>query len=230
MVSGSTHNSRAGSFAHRPFIVTSMVRAAGAARLQTSIIAIDGSYAADCVTAVCGTLSSYYVNGFCGRSETQGHIRRISETREFSFTNANLGPAADLALDSGVVYQPGSQYPSRDHLEILFRQKASYSFILKQAGMEPEKLVELVLEHTGLDMTLDEARKALVRDEQGLAGTKDFRPCHGDPDDSASAVLGLALAREDKATSCSAPTLPDDLARVRGAHRLSWRSMPGSVL
>jgi len=116
-------------------------------------------------------------------------------TGGFSFTDANLGPAADLLLDSGIVYQPGSQYPSRDHLEILFRQKASYSYILKQAGMDPEKLVELVLEHTGLDMTLDEAREALVRDEQGLAGTKDFRHYHGDPDDSASAVLGLALAR-----------------------------------
>jgi len=116
-------------------------------------------------------------------------------TGGFSFTDANLGPAADLLLDSGIVYQPGSRYPSRDQLEILFRQKASYSFILKQADMDPEKLVELVLEHTGLEMTMDEAREALVRDEQGLAGTKDFRHYHGDPDDSASAVLGLALAR-----------------------------------
>ncbi len=44
-------------------------------------------------------------------------------------------------------------------------------------------------------MTMAEAREALVRDEHGLAGTKDFRPYHGDPDDSAAAVLGLALAR-----------------------------------
>ncbi len=61
--------------------------------------------------------------------------------------------------------------------------------------MDPEKLVELVLAHTGLEMTMDEAREALVRDEQGLAGTKQFRLYHSDPDDSASALLGLALAR-----------------------------------
>jgi len=113
----------------------------------------------------------------------------------FSFTDAHLGPTADLPLDSGIVYQPGRQYPSREQLEILFRHEASYSYILKQAGMDPEKLVELVLEHTGLEMTMDEAREALVRDDQGLAGTKEFRPYHGDPDDSASAVLGMALSR-----------------------------------
>jgi alkaline phosphatase len=116
-------------------------------------------------------------------------------TGGFSFTDADLGPTADLPLESGIVYQPGRRYPSTDHLEILFRQNASYSYILEQAGMDPEKLAELVLAHTGIEMTMDEARQALVRDEQGLAGTKDFRPYHGDPDDSASAVLGLALAR-----------------------------------
>ncbi len=116
-------------------------------------------------------------------------------TGGFSFTDAHLGPTEDLPLASGIVYQPGRRYPGKDHLEILFRQTASYSHILKKAGMDPEKLVELVLAHTGLEMTMDEARAALVRDEQGLAGTKEFRPYHGDPDDSAAAVLGLALAR-----------------------------------
>jgi len=119
------------------------------------------------------------------------------DTGGFSFTDANFGPAAKLQLDSGIVYQPDILYPSKDQLEILFRQNASYSYILQQAGMDAENLVELVLAHTGLEMTMDEAREALVRDEQGLAGTKDFRPYHGDPDDSAAAVLGLALARHN---------------------------------
>ena len=118
-------------------------------------------------------------------------------TGGFSFTDANFGPVPDLRLESGLVYQPGRRYPSVDHLEILFRQNASYSYILQQAGMDAKKLVELVLAHTGLKMTMAEAREALVRDEQGLAGTKDFRPYHGDPDDSAAAVLGLALARHN---------------------------------
>ena len=117
-------------------------------------------------------------------------------TGGFSFTDADLGPAAaDLPLDSGIVYQPGRRFPSREQLKILFQQNASYAYILKQAGMDPKKLKELVLAHTGIEMTMDEARKALVRDEQGLAGTKEFRHYHRYPDNSAAAVLGLALAR-----------------------------------
>jgi alkaline phosphatase len=42
---------------------------------------------------------------------------------------------------------------------------------------------------------MDEAREALVRDEQGFAGTTEFRHYHRYPDNSAAAVLGLALAR-----------------------------------
>ena len=116
-------------------------------------------------------------------------------TGGFSFTEAYFGPAAELTLDSGIVYQPGSQYPSKDQLELLFRQNASYPYILQQAGTDPQKLIELVLAHTGLEMTMDEAREALVRDEQGLARTKDFRHFYSDPDDSASALIGRALSR-----------------------------------
>jgi len=118
-------------------------------------------------------------------------------TGGFSFTDADFGPAVELPLDSGIVYKPGCCYPPIDRLEILFQQNASYSYILQQAGMDPANLVELVLAHTGLEMTMDEAREALVRDEQGLAGTKDFRLYHSDPDDSASALLGQALARHN---------------------------------
>ncbi len=116
-------------------------------------------------------------------------------TGGFSFSDGNFGPAAELSLDSGIVYQPDCCYPPKDHLEILFRQNASYPYILQQAGMDPEKLVELVLAHTGLEMTMDEARDALARNEQGLARTKDFRPFYSDPDDSASALIGRALSR-----------------------------------
>ena len=31
-------------------------------------------------------------------------------------------------------------YPSKDQLEIFFRQNASYSYILQQTGADPEKL------------------------------------------------------------------------------------------
>ncbi len=116
-------------------------------------------------------------------------------TGGFSFTNAHLGPAADLPLDSGIVYQPGRRYPTKTQLEILFRQSASYSYILKQAGNNPEKLVKLILAHSGLEMTMDEARTALLRDEQELAGTKEFHPYYGSSDNTATAVLALTLAR-----------------------------------
>jgi len=118
-------------------------------------------------------------------------------TGGFSFTDADFGPAIELPLHSGIVYQPGCCYPSNDKLDILFQQNASYSYILQQAGMDPKRLIELVLAHTGLEMTMDEAREALARDKQGLPGTKEFRLYHSDPDDSASALLGQALARHN---------------------------------
>lgn len=118
-------------------------------------------------------------------------------TGGFSFAYADFGPIAELPLDSGVVYQPGHHYPTERQLEILFRQDASYRYILRQAGADPDKLVELVLAHTGLEMTMDEAREALVRDEQGLAWTKDYRPFNSDHDDNASALLGQALSRHN---------------------------------
>ena len=116
-------------------------------------------------------------------------------TGGFSFSEAEFGPVAEIELDSGIVYQPSSQYPPKGPLEVLHRQNASYSYILQQAGADPGKLIELVLAHTGLEMTIDEAREALVRDQQGLAGTKDFHPFYSDPDDNASALIGRALSR-----------------------------------
>ena len=115
-------------------------------------------------------------------------------TGGFSFSDAELGSPSPLTLDSGLEYDVYG-YPTRQHLEILYRQDASYPYILEQAGLDPVKLVELVQRHTGLEITLDEAREALARNEQGLARPKDFRPYYTDPDDSASALLARALSR-----------------------------------
>jgi alkaline phosphatase len=116
-------------------------------------------------------------------------------TGGFSFAYANFGPIEEHTLQSGVIYKPSHVYPTKVPLEILFRQDASYSYILQQAGTNPEKLVELVLEHTGLKMSMDEAREALVRDDEGLAWMKDYRPFYNYPEDNASALLGRALSR-----------------------------------
>jgi alkaline phosphatase len=115
----------------------------------------------------------------------------------FSFAYANFGPIPEVRLDSGIPYKPGHTYPNPDPLRILFRQDASYLYILQQAGADPEKLVELVRAHTGLEMTLDEAKEALIRDEQGLAQIEDYRPFYSDPEDNATALLGRALSRHD---------------------------------
>jgi alkaline phosphatase len=115
-------------------------------------------------------------------------------TGGFSFSDAELGSPNPLTLDSGLEYNVYG-YPTRQHLEILHRQDASYPYILEQAGLDPEKLIELVLRHTGLQMTLDEARETLVRNEQGIAQPKDFRPFYSDPGDSATALLARALSR-----------------------------------
>ncbi len=144
-------------------------------------------------------------------------------TGGFSFSDGDLGPAAKLPLDSGIVYQPSRQYPPMDQLEILFRQNAPYPYILQQAGTDPEKLVELVLAHTGLEMTMDEAREALVRDEQGIARTKDFRPFYSDPDDSAAALIGRALSRHTYvvwSTGGHTSALVPTYGRGPGAERL----------
>jgi alkaline phosphatase len=117
-------------------------------------------------------------------------------TGGFSFTDATFGIPEDLPLDSGLVYQPEWGYPTRKHLELLGRQSASYNYILQQAGMDPAKLIELVLAHTGIEMTMDEAEEALARAEDGLPGTKAFRRYNDDTDDAASALLGLALAEQ----------------------------------
>jgi len=118
-------------------------------------------------------------------------------TGGFSFTYADFGPIDARPLDSGVLYRPSSHYPGTGPLGMLFRQDASYPYILRQAGKDPAKLVELTLAHTGLEMTMDEAREALVRDAQGLAWTLDAQPFYGDPGDNASALLGKALSRHN---------------------------------
>ena len=115
-------------------------------------------------------------------------------TGGFSFTDATFGIPDDLPLESGIVYQPEWGYPTRKHLELLGRQSASYTYILQQAGTDSEKLIELVLAHAGIEMTMDEAEEALTRAEDGLPGTKAFRRYNDDTDDAASALLGLALA------------------------------------
>ena len=116
-------------------------------------------------------------------------------TGGFTFTDGYFGPVPKLTLDSGVVCDPDWSYPTAEHLELLFRQSASYYYILEQADLDPERLIELVRTHTGLEMTLGEARLALARDANGLPGTDDFRRYRDGPDDAASALLARQLSR-----------------------------------
>jgi alkaline phosphatase len=117
-------------------------------------------------------------------------------TGGFTFTYGDFGRPEELELPTGLVYAPHHYYPTREHLLRLYNQKASYAAIvslLDDGG--PDELIELVKEHTGLEMTMDEARTALVRDEDGNARTVDFRDFYGDVESNPMCLLGRALAR-----------------------------------
>jgi alkaline phosphatase len=117
-------------------------------------------------------------------------------TGGFSFTYGDSEKRESMELASGITYVSDHVYPSRDKLEILYRQKASYLYILERAAGSPERLVELVREWTGLSLTLQEARTALVRDAGGNAFTVDFRHFYGDQESNPACLLGRALAAQ----------------------------------
>jgi alkaline phosphatase len=115
-------------------------------------------------------------------------------TGGFSFTYGDWGPPVKIDLPSGLQYRTDHQYPTADALATLGRQRASYDTMLDMAGSSPDRLVETVKELTGLVLTPEEARAALVRDSEGHAWTVDFRPFYGDEESNPSCLLGRALA------------------------------------
>ncbi len=116
-------------------------------------------------------------------------------TGGFSFTYGDGFPKEEIELPSGEVYDPDHNYPGREQLEIIGRQKASYELILERAGLDPDRLVEEVERHTGLVMSRGEAETALARDEKGRAHITDFSHFYGDSEDNESGLLARALAR-----------------------------------
>ncbi|HXV63066.1 MAG TPA: alkaline phosphatase [Vicinamibacteria bacterium] len=117
-------------------------------------------------------------------------------TGGFSFTYGDWEGLPDpMALESGLVYRPEHRYPTVEHLARLGQQSASFELMLERARGGAERLVEVVRAHTGLSMTLDEARGALLRDDAGRARTVDFRHFYGDPASTPACLLGRALAR-----------------------------------
>jgi len=116
-------------------------------------------------------------------------------TGGFSFTYADLeGPPAIQALPSGLSYHPDTSYPGRRHLELLGNQSASFLYMLTKAAGSPESLIEAVREHTGLSITMEEARQALVRDSEGNAWLEESRQFYGDTESNPACLLARALA------------------------------------
>jgi alkaline phosphatase len=119
-------------------------------------------------------------------------------TGGFSFTYVEVeGPPESQELASGVWYQPDSRYPDVSDLELLGKQTASFEYMLAEAGGSPERLVETVRKHTGLSMTMDEAREALVRDSEGIAWLESDHRFHGDTGSNPACLLARALARHN---------------------------------
>jgi len=118
-------------------------------------------------------------------------------TGGFSFTYGDMdGRPEEQVLPSGLLYHPDTDYPEKRHLEILGNQSASFVYMLEMAAGSPARLIEVVREHTGLSMTLEEARAALVRDAEGNAWLADFRHFYSDRDSNPACLLGRALARQ----------------------------------
>lgn len=112
----------------------------------------------------------------------------------FSYAEESGRPEAQV-LPSGLSYRPETHYPERRHLELLGGQSASFVYMLDEAAGSPERLIETVREHTGLSMTMEEAREALVRDADGNAWLDETHRFYGDPESNAAGLLGRALAR-----------------------------------
>lgn len=118
-------------------------------------------------------------------------------TGGFSFTYGDMdGQPESQVLPSGLSYQPDTSYPERRHLELLGSQSASFVYMLEKAAGSPEHLIETVREHTGLSMTVEEAREALVRDSDGNAWLEESRHFYGDTNSNPACLLARALARQ----------------------------------
>lgn len=118
-------------------------------------------------------------------------------TGGFTFTYGEFDeqPAAQV-LPSGLAYQPDTRYPERRHLELLGNQSASFVYMLEKAAGSPEQLIETIREHTGLSITMEEAREALVRDSEGNAWLEESPHYYTDPESNRACLLGRALARQ----------------------------------
>ena len=117
-------------------------------------------------------------------------------TGGFTFTYGDFEAQPEWqALPSGLSYHPHHRYPERRHFELLRNQSASFGYMVAKAAGSPERLVATVREHTGLTITMEEARAAMVRDSEGKAWLEDFRHFYGDPESNPACLLGRALAR-----------------------------------
>ena len=112
----------------------------------------------------------------------------------FTYTELDEPPEAQV-LSGGLSYRTDTTYPDKRHLEILGNQSASFVYMLEQADGSPERLIETVGEHTGLSMTMEEAREALVRDSAGNAWLEEVPYFYGDLSSNAACLLGRVLDR-----------------------------------
>jgi alkaline phosphatase len=67
--------------------------------------------------------------------------------------------------------------------------------MLEQAEGSPERLIETVRQYTGLSMTPEEAREALVRDSAGNAWLGES-PFYGDTESNPACLLARILGRQ----------------------------------
>lgn len=118
-------------------------------------------------------------------------------TGGFTFTYQEIdGRPEEQALPNGLWYRPRSRYPERGQLELLGNQSASFGYMLEQAAGSPARLIETVREHTGLSLSMDEARAALVRDSEGNAWLEESPHFYTDTDSNPACLLARVLGRQ----------------------------------
>lgn len=121
-------------------------------------------------------------------------------TGGFSFTYSRPLERQEWPLASGKVYRPRWYYPGEDELQILGKQTLSYERMTERAGTDPAQLQREVKRGTGLELTREEATRAVARNARGHAEVCDFSKFYTDFEDTAQALLGRVLARQTSVT------------------------------
>jgi alkaline phosphatase len=115
-------------------------------------------------------------------------------TGGFSFTYSVRSQPFEEAFPSGEIYKPEWHSPEKEKLALLGNQTASYELILERAGNDPARIVQEVEHHTGMVITVDEAKRILALNDEGHPFIEGFSHHNVEVEDVTQCLLGRALS------------------------------------